>query len=121
MSFVISLTPNEEARLADAASQEGLAPAEFAEKIVKERITPKPLPPTPLEVNEALDAKLRQSQQATNTPVGPHIPASVLFAQWAEEDAKMTDEEREAEARLWEDIEKSLLEDKGLRLRLPSE
>ncbi len=49
-------------------------------------------------IEEALDAKLRLWQQQDGTPLLPDIPAHALFAQWAEEDARMTDAEREAEA-----------------------
>ncbi len=34
----------------------------------------------------------------------PDVPTSTLFARWAEEDARMTNEEREAEDRLWQDF-----------------
>jgi hypothetical protein len=53
-------------------------------------------------------AKLRQWQQETNTVTSPAIPAGELFAQWAEEDANMTDEEKEAEDRLWQDFHKGI-------------
>ena len=48
----------------------------------------------------------------------PDIPTRNLFARWAEEDANMTDAEREAEDRLWDDLEKSLREARvGVRMR----
>jgi PHD/YefM family antitoxin component YafN of YafNO toxin-antitoxin module len=55
-------------------------------------------------------AKLRQWQKETNTVTSPAIPAGELFAQWAAEDVNMTDEEKEAEDRLWEDVQSGINE-----------
>ena len=33
-----------------------------------------------------------------------------LFSQWGEEDAKMAEQEREAEDRIWENLEETLAE-----------
>src|SRR5437016_2309509 len=100
MNLIIDLTPSEEARLAAAAKQIGLAPAELVKKLVEEH-----LPAVPAADEDALDAKLRQWQEQDGTALMPDVPTEILFAQWAEEDTHMTDEEREAEDRLWEDLE----------------
>ena len=39
----------------------------------------------------------------------PDRSTADLFAEWARGDAHMTDEERDAEDRLWEEIEKELI------------
>ena len=72
-----------------------------------------------------IQALLARWQTEDNTPILPPIPTlpgetptQALFRKWAEEDARMTDEEREAEDQLWEDIDKGLRENGGkLRLR----
>ena len=103
MYIDIPFTPSEEARLSAAARQTGLTPGEWIKRLALER-----LPTTSVDVEEEIDAKLRQWQEQDGVKLMPDIPARELFAQWAEKDARMTDEEREAEDRLWEDIEKSL-------------
>src|SRR5215213_3676972 len=98
MSLVINLTPTEEARLAAAAQQRGLAPAELARQLVTEHLPGS----DPLE---AVRVKLREWQEQDGTPLLPDTPTAELFAQWDEEDAQMTEEEREAEDRLWQDFQ----------------
>lgn len=56
-----------------------------------------------------LDAQLRQLQQLDGTALAKDIPTSMLLAQWAEEYAHMSDDERETEDRVWEEIERALL------------
>jgi len=113
MNLVINLTPSEEAELAAASKQTGLAPAELLKKLVKEHL------PAVLATHEDdLDARLRRWQEQDGTTLLPDVPVQTLFAQWAKEDAQMTDEEREAEDRLWEDLEKGLTENsRVLKLR----
>jgi hypothetical protein len=60
---------------------------------------------------------LAQLQAADNTPRMPPIqtlpgetPTRALFREWEAEAANMTDEEREAEDRLWADVEKSIVD-----------
>lgn len=105
MNLIIDLTPSEEAQLSAAAKQTGLAPAELVKKLVKEH-----LPAAPATDEDDLDAKLRKWQEQDGTKLMPDVPTQTLFAQWAEEDAQMTDAEREAEDRLWKDLEKGLTE-----------
>jgi chromosome condensin MukBEF MukE localization factor len=74
---------------------------------------------------EKVRALLRRWQAQDNTPVvaaGPEprpgeTTTEALFRKWNEEDARMTDEEREAEDRLWREVEDGLAENRGLRLR----
>jgi len=78
MSLTIELSPDEHARLAAAAKQEGLAPAELARKVLKDHLPP---------VTKASR---------------PEDPTLALFRQWAEEDAQRTPEEAAQENELWE-------------------
>ena len=108
----IDLTPHEKEQIYAAAKQIGLRPAEFVKRTTLEHLST--APPTS---EETLDAKLRRWQEQDGIALMPDIPTATLFAQWAAEDALMTDEERDAEDRLWEEIEKGLSENAGLRLR----
>ncbi len=73
-------------------------------------------------IEDAVDAKLREWQEQDGAALMPDVPAQALFAEWAEEDSKMTEEEREAERVLWESIEQGLSENGGrLQLRHFSE
>ena len=113
MNLTIDLSPSEAARLSEAAKLIGLAPAELVKKLVKDH-----LPAHPVRDGDSLDAKLRKWQDQDGTKLMPDVAAQTLFAQWAEEDAQMTDQEHEAEDRLWKDLEKGLSENSGvLRLR----
>jgi hypothetical protein len=120
MTLTIELNPEEEARLASAAASAGLEPAVLARKLLAERL---PIA-TPVSPQEKVRALLRQWQAQDNTPViaGPEpLPGETtteaLFRKWDEEDARMTEEEREAEDRLWSEVEQGLAENHGLRLR----
>lgn len=84
MTLTIDLSPSEEVQFTDVARQEGLQPADFVKKLVAERLPPE------------------QSE--------PHDPTLALFAQWAQEDAKMTPGEIEQERRLWEQFEANVNE-----------
>ncbi|MEO7714856.1 MAG: hypothetical protein ABIY70_01530 [Capsulimonas sp.] len=105
MSLLINLTPAEEARLSAAARRRGVAPAQFAETLLRENLPEE----VDADVNDVL-AKLHQWQAETGTKTSAHKSASVLFAEWAEEDANMTVAEREAENQLWSDIERGINE-----------
>jgi hypothetical protein len=83
MSLIIQLTPGEEARLEAAARREGLDPAEFARKLVAER-----LPPL--------------------APDQKEDPTLALFAQWDREDADMTPEEIEEANRETEEFKQNI-------------
>jgi hypothetical protein len=113
MNLIIDLTPSEEAQLSEAAKQTGLAPAELVKKLVKEH-----LPAIHAYAESDLDSNLRKWQEQDGMKLMPDIPTRTLFAQWAEEDALMTNDEREAEDRLWEDLEKGLTQNsRVLQLR----
>jgi hypothetical protein len=80
LGILINLTPAEEARLSNAAAQNGLAPEELAKR-----------------------------------PISEHLPASAgegsatlaLFAQWAEQDARLTADERDENTSIYAEIEKN--------------
>ena len=117
MHLIIDLSPSEEAQLAAAANQNGLNPAEIVKRWVKEH-----LPVTPVIAHADLDAKLRKWQEQDGAVLMPDVSTQALFAQWAEEDGQMTDEEREVEDRLWADLENRTIENRGgLQLRRLSE
>ena len=103
MSLTINLTPDEEARLSAAAMQDGLAPETLVENLVREHL------PT-ANPYEELDRKLRERQAQDHVTLMPDRSAAELFAEWDREAARMTDEEREAEDRLWEDFQKGINE-----------
>ncbi len=110
MNVTISFSQSEESYLAAVARQTGLAPAELIKRITLENLPP--LTPSPLSVseeNDAIDAKLRLWQQKEGTPLMPDRSTADLYAEWEQEDARVTDEERDAEDRLWAEIEKELL------------
>ncbi|MGO8671204.1 MAG: hypothetical protein ACLQVD_07570 [Capsulimonadaceae bacterium] len=109
MNVTIPFTQTEEAVLMAAVRQSGVDLPELIKRLTLEH----------LQVTEAddIDARLRLWQMRDGTPLNPDVPAHTLFAMWAEEDAAMTDEERDAEDRLWEDIENGLAGNRGLRLR----
>ena len=48
----------------------------------------------------------RQAKYGLPVPPGGFKPLGQLFAEWNEEDAKMTNEEIEEERRFWEDYER---------------
>ena len=100
MSLLIHLSPTEEARLSDAAIQGGLAPEELAEKLLREHLASEPVPTA-----DMVRAKLHQWQTETATETFPATSSHELFARWAEEDAKKTDEEIAAGDRLWQDYQ----------------
>ena len=79
----------------------------------------------PTDPKEHVQTLLAQWQAEDNTFLRHPLltrpgetPTQTFFRKWREEDFKMTDEEREAEDRLWEDLELGLKENsRDLRLR----
>ena len=67
----------------------------------------------PTQVEEIIAAKLRLWQEQDGTILMPEFSAHELFAKWAEEDELMTNEEREAEDRLWDDFQKGINENRA--------
>lgn len=112
MSLTTDLTPPEEARLQVATKREGLEPAALVKKLVKKLVNEHLENVIPIE---AMRAQLRewqaqdQTPTATLPPTGPGIsPTAALFQQWEAEDAAMTDEERAADEKLWEEVQQGL-------------
>ena len=113
MILNIELTPAQEIALADAAQVCGVDAAELMKRLTLDHL------PVAGKNDEAdIDAKLRQWQMQDGRSLLPDTPAQALFAQWDEEDAHMTEEEREAEDQLWADIERGLTENsRALQMR----
>lgn len=109
MDLIIPLTPAEEAQLAVAARQRGLAPVELVKRLAFEHLDSQPN-----DREAELDAKLRRWQEQDGTALLPDVSAQEQFTQWSKEDAQMTEAEREAEDQLWESLEQSLLEHRSL-------
>jgi hypothetical protein len=86
MSLMIELSPDEQARLAAAAKQEGMAPAELARKVLTDH-----LPPLPAEPH-------------------PEDPTLALFRQWEAEGTARTPEEAARENELWEQFQTNVNE-----------
>lgn len=103
MSLVVPFTRTEEERLSAVAKQIGMAPAELIRRLALEH-----LPHVPADTDGRIDALLRRWQEEDGTDLMPDVPTPALFARWAAEDAGMTDEEREAEDRLWRKVQESL-------------
>lgn len=99
MSLVIDLTPSEEARISAAAKQIGIAPSEWVKKLVEANL--------PVTGEEDLDSKLRHPQEQNGIALMPDASTQSLFAQWAEEDARLTEAERTKNDRIYSEIEKN--------------
>lgn len=84
MALTIDLTSEEEAHLSAVARQKGIRPQELARELLINNLPP-----------------LLESRVAED-------PTLSLFAQWEEEDARMTLEEAEQENRLWAEFEKNV-------------
>ena len=114
MDIVISFSPNENARLSAVARQFGLPPAELVRKLTLEH-----LPPAPEQAAEDdLDAKLSTWQAEDGVHLSDDVSAQFMFNQWAEEDAHMTEEQREDEDKFWNEFEASIKKtrtDAGMR------
>jgi hypothetical protein len=112
MGLVITLSPEEERQLAEDAKQQGLEPSDYASKLLKGNLRP-------MTSEEKALAKIREWQEAEGMKLGPHRTAREHFAQLEAEAASMTDEELEAEDRLWEEFMKGINETRaamGMRL-----
>lgn len=84
----------------------GTLPGEKRYRLVVEE---EPEPET-TQAEDIVAAKLRQWQEHDSKSLMPDIPTRTLFAQWAQEDERMTDAEREAEDRLWKDFQEGVNE-----------
>lgn len=124
MALHIELTPEQEARLNAVARHNGIAPAEALKKLLDAHLpslSPGEEPAQykqqdiPGDPKARVRALLSEWQTQDNTPTLPLIPTQnsetptqALFRKWEEEDAAMTDEEREAEDRLWKEFQQSI-------------
>ena len=70
MSIVVNLTPIEEARLFNVATQSGIAPEDLVKKLVSELLIS-----NPKTKKEQVLATLHQWQKETQTETGPRISA----------------------------------------------
>ncbi len=86
MGLMIELSPGEQARLDAAAVHEGMAPAEFARKVLTDHLPP-------------LAAELQHED-----------PTLALFRQWEQEGAARTHEEANRENELWEQFQANVNE-----------
>jgi hypothetical protein len=84
MSLIINLDPTDEQRLANAARQIGIAPAEYVARLVRDS-----LPFVAPDISE-------------------QDPMLALFDQWKEEDAEMSAEELQAEQQSWEELKTNI-------------
>ena len=117
MNLTIDLSPEEETRLTTLAEQEGVNPAALVRQLVRQHLSP-PDGAAP-DLGTELRDRLRRWQEQDHTPLMPAIPTRKLVAEWRAEDARMTDEEREAEDRFWEEFLEGLNETRqtlGMRL-----
>ena len=103
MSITVNLTPAEEAQLVAEAVGNGLDAGQLVAKVVRDHLNA----PPKRTMDEVL-GKLHQWQTETKTETAPSISAHELFAKWDEEAAQMTDDERDAEDRLWEDFQEGI-------------
>ena len=110
MDLVIVLDENEEALLNDAARFAGLPAGDLVKRLAFDHL---PVNSPPVD----LDKLLGEMQQRDGTPLQADVDAATLFAAWAEEDAALSDEERKAGERLWDEIEQGLVENAGIEMR----
>jgi len=102
MNLTIDLTATEEAQISSAARHAGVAPAELVKQLVKEH-----LPAVATDHENDLDATIQEWQQRDRSASNSKDSTQALFAQWAEEDEQLTDEEREQNERVYAEIEKN--------------
>ena len=88
---------------ADAGNQ-GSGPGRFKRPWSGSR-----LPPTPPEVKERLYAHMFKLQNREGLDLKPGPSVQELFAQWREEDAQMTEQERKEADRIAFEVEQALL------------
>ncbi len=117
----LDLSPEIEKMIRERAAAEGVS----VNDLLARAFAPDKIQTPPTDPTEQVLAMLAQWQAQDHTPLRTPIPTrpgetptQALFRKWAEEDAHMTDDDREAEDRLWEDLEQSLKENgRAIRLR----
>ena len=103
MKIDIPLTPSEEARLSAAARRAGMAPEEWIKRVTLENLSGSAAHP-----EEGMEILLRSWQEQDAVTLSEDVPVQELFRRWDEEDAQLSVEERQAEERLWGEIERKL-------------
>ena len=106
----IDFEPHVERALRDRAASKGISVGELLERTFIE-----PAVTEPEDSVARVKRLIAEWQRQDGTPKLPPVPTlpgetqtQALRRMWAEEDAKMTDEERDAEDRLWEDLAPAL-------------
>jgi hypothetical protein len=99
MDLTLRLSSEYEDLLEQEARREGITPDALAARIVERQLAPLASDPV-----ARMHARLRAWQEKDGVRLFPDTPASALFARWDEESAGMTDEERECEERIWDDV-----------------
>lgn len=102
MNLTIDLTATEEAQISSAARHAGLAPAELVKQLVKEH-----LPAVDTDHENDLGDTLETWQLREHVASNINDATQALFAQWAEEDEHLTDEQRQENERVYAEIEKN--------------
>ena len=124
MTISIELSPAEEARLAEEARRKGVDISSLVRGYVSQ---PPEKQPASLAASTSGSGLLGNGNSSATRPRIPLTasPEDIernmqMFARWAEEDAKLTPEEREEDARISAEIEAVLLANpRDLRLRQP--
>src|SRR4051794_8210258 len=111
MSLIIDFSPAEEARLHEVAESEGLQPADLVKRLIIEHLPGV----TPTDPIERMRARILEWQTQDETPIltaspPPNglTPTAALFQQWEAEEAAMTEEERAANEKLWEEVQQGI-------------
>ena len=111
----LDVSPEIENMVRQRAAAEGVS----INDLLARTFAPEKEPPVS-EPIERVQQLLARWQAEDHTPIVPPMPTQsretptqALFRKWEEEDAHMTEEEKEAEDRLWEDIEKGIDENRG--------
>ena len=112
----LDLSPEVETNIRQCATVAGVTVNDFLARTFASEKPPLPTGDIPLERVQKL---LAQWQTEDNKPLFPPVPTlpretptRALFRVWEEEDACMTEEEKVAEDRLWEEMEPTLGGDK---------
>ena len=122
----LQISPDVENMVRERANAEGVSVEELLTRTFSLKQNDAPQNNTPIRDPKAhVQALLAQWQAQDNTPLVPPVatrpgetPTQALFRQWDEEAAHMTDAEKEAEDRLWTEIEQGLQQNsRTLQLR----
>lgn len=105
MTITIDFSPTQAEQLANIAREEGVAPATLVQQLVAAHLPSR----NPVAQVQALLAQWQAEDKSFS--VIPSLvsqagddPTKALFRTWDEEDARMTDDERRAEDKLWQEF-----------------